>query len=75
MPSGLSAAQPRPLTSSPSSEPCHENSTPGFRHGGGVAVRAMAEAITLIRALSGGGDPVTFDGEFYHWHPASCSAA
>ena len=33
---------------------------------GGSAVRAMAEAITLIRALSGGGDPVTFDGEFYH---------
>jgi alkanesulfonate monooxygenase SsuD/methylene tetrahydromethanopterin reductase-like flavin-dependent oxidoreductase (luciferase family) len=33
---------------------------------GGAAVRAMAEAITLIRALSGGGDPVTFDGEFYH---------
>jgi alkanesulfonate monooxygenase SsuD/methylene tetrahydromethanopterin reductase-like flavin-dependent oxidoreductase (luciferase family) len=32
----------------------------------GSAVRAMAEAITLIRALSGGGDPVTFDGEFYH---------
>jgi alkanesulfonate monooxygenase SsuD/methylene tetrahydromethanopterin reductase-like flavin-dependent oxidoreductase (luciferase family) len=32
---------------------------------GGAAVRAMAEAITLIRALSGGGDPVTFDGEFY----------
>jgi hypothetical protein len=29
VPSGLSAAQPRPLTSSPSSEPCHENSTPG----------------------------------------------
>jgi alkanesulfonate monooxygenase SsuD/methylene tetrahydromethanopterin reductase-like flavin-dependent oxidoreductase (luciferase family) len=33
---------------------------------GGAAVRAMAEAITLVRALSGGGDPVTFDGEFYH---------
>ena len=32
---------------------------------GGSAVRAMAEAITLIRALSGGGDPVTIDGEFY----------
>jgi alkanesulfonate monooxygenase SsuD/methylene tetrahydromethanopterin reductase-like flavin-dependent oxidoreductase (luciferase family) len=32
---------------------------------GGAAVRAMSEAITLIRALSGGGDPVTFDGEFY----------
>ncbi len=33
---------------------------------GGSAVRAMEEAITLIRALSGGRDPVTFDGEFYH---------
>jgi alkanesulfonate monooxygenase SsuD/methylene tetrahydromethanopterin reductase-like flavin-dependent oxidoreductase (luciferase family) len=33
---------------------------------GGSAVRAMAEAITLIRAMSGGGEPVTFDGEFYH---------
>ena len=33
---------------------------------GGSAVCAMAEAITLVRALSGGGDPVTFDGEFYH---------
>jgi hypothetical protein len=32
---------------------------------GGAAVRAMAEAITLVHALSGGGDPVTFDGEFY----------
>jgi len=32
---------------------------------GGSAVRAMEEAITLIRALSGGGGPVTFDGEFY----------
>ncbi len=33
---------------------------------GGSAVRAMAEAITLIRALSGGGEPVTFNGDFYH---------
>jgi alkanesulfonate monooxygenase SsuD/methylene tetrahydromethanopterin reductase-like flavin-dependent oxidoreductase (luciferase family) len=31
----------------------------------GAAVRALEEAITLIRALSGGGAPVTFDGEFY----------
>jgi alkanesulfonate monooxygenase SsuD/methylene tetrahydromethanopterin reductase-like flavin-dependent oxidoreductase (luciferase family) len=31
----------------------------------GAAVREMEEAITLVRALSGGGDPVTFDGEFY----------
>jgi len=30
VPSGSSAAQPRPHTSSPSSEPCHENSTPGL---------------------------------------------
>lgn len=30
-----------------------------------AAVRAMEEAITLVRALSGGGDPVTFDGEFH----------
>src|SRR3984885_12685192 len=29
-------------------------------------VRALEEAITVVRALSGGGDPVTFDGEFYH---------
>jgi alkanesulfonate monooxygenase SsuD/methylene tetrahydromethanopterin reductase-like flavin-dependent oxidoreductase (luciferase family) len=32
----------------------------------GAAVRAMEEAITLIRALSASRDPVTFDGEFYH---------
>lgn len=31
----------------------------------GAAVHAMAEAITLIRALSGGGEPVTFDGEVF----------
>ncbi len=31
----------------------------------GEAVRAFAEGITLVRALSGGGDPVTFEGEFY----------
>jgi alkanesulfonate monooxygenase SsuD/methylene tetrahydromethanopterin reductase-like flavin-dependent oxidoreductase (luciferase family) len=35
------------------------------RLGPGAAVRALEEAITLVRALSGGGDPVTFDGEFY----------
>jgi len=29
-------------------------------------VRALEEAITLVRALCGGGEPVTFDGEFYH---------
>jgi alkanesulfonate monooxygenase SsuD/methylene tetrahydromethanopterin reductase-like flavin-dependent oxidoreductase (luciferase family) len=31
----------------------------------GGRVRALEEAITVVRALSGGGDPVTFDGEFY----------
>ncbi|MCI3271059.1 LLM class flavin-dependent oxidoreductase [Streptomyces cylindrosporus] len=35
------------------------------RLGPGAAVRAMAEAITLIRALCDGGEPVTFQGEFY----------
>jgi alkanesulfonate monooxygenase SsuD/methylene tetrahydromethanopterin reductase-like flavin-dependent oxidoreductase (luciferase family) len=29
-------------------------------------VRALEEAITVVRALSGGGGPVTFDGEFYN---------
>jgi alkanesulfonate monooxygenase SsuD/methylene tetrahydromethanopterin reductase-like flavin-dependent oxidoreductase (luciferase family) len=29
-------------------------------------VRALEEAIMVVRALSGGGDPVSFDGEFYH---------
>ena len=29
-------------------------------------IRALEEAIVIVRALSGGGDPVTFDGEFYH---------
>jgi len=32
----------------------------------GAAVQGMAEAITLLRALSGGGEPVTFDGTVYH---------
>jgi alkanesulfonate monooxygenase SsuD/methylene tetrahydromethanopterin reductase-like flavin-dependent oxidoreductase (luciferase family) len=31
----------------------------------GARIRALEEAITVVRALSGGGDPVTFDGEFY----------
>ena len=31
----------------------------------GARVRALEEAIMIVRALSGGGDPVTFDGEFY----------
>jgi alkanesulfonate monooxygenase SsuD/methylene tetrahydromethanopterin reductase-like flavin-dependent oxidoreductase (luciferase family) len=29
-------------------------------------VRALEEAVIVVRALSGGGDPVTFEGEFYH---------
>jgi alkanesulfonate monooxygenase SsuD/methylene tetrahydromethanopterin reductase-like flavin-dependent oxidoreductase (luciferase family) len=32
----------------------------------GAAVQGMAEAITLVRALAGGGEPVTFDGTVYH---------
>jgi alkanesulfonate monooxygenase SsuD/methylene tetrahydromethanopterin reductase-like flavin-dependent oxidoreductase (luciferase family) len=28
-------------------------------------IRALEEAIMVVRALSGGGDPATFDGEFY----------
>jgi alkanesulfonate monooxygenase SsuD/methylene tetrahydromethanopterin reductase-like flavin-dependent oxidoreductase (luciferase family) len=32
----------------------------------GARVRALEEAIVVVRSLSGGGDPVTFDGEFYH---------
>jgi alkanesulfonate monooxygenase SsuD/methylene tetrahydromethanopterin reductase-like flavin-dependent oxidoreductase (luciferase family) len=35
------------------------------RLNGGSAVRAMEEAITLIRAMGGGDDPVNFDGQFY----------
>src|SRR3984957_10429058 len=31
----------------------------------GARVRALEEAITVVRALCGGGGPVTFDGEFY----------
>ena len=31
----------------------------------GAAVRAMEESIALIKALCGGPDPVTFDGDFY----------
>jgi alkanesulfonate monooxygenase SsuD/methylene tetrahydromethanopterin reductase-like flavin-dependent oxidoreductase (luciferase family) len=30
------------------------------------ATICAALAIQVVRALSGGGDPVTFDGEFYH---------
>jgi alkanesulfonate monooxygenase SsuD/methylene tetrahydromethanopterin reductase-like flavin-dependent oxidoreductase (luciferase family) len=32
----------------------------------GARIRALEEAVTVVRALCGGGDPVTFDGEFYH---------
>jgi alkanesulfonate monooxygenase SsuD/methylene tetrahydromethanopterin reductase-like flavin-dependent oxidoreductase (luciferase family) len=32
---------------------------------GGQRIRALEEAIILVRELSGGGDPVTFNGEFY----------
>lgn len=32
---------------------------------GAEAVRAFEEAFTVIRSLTGGGTPVTFDGEFY----------
>jgi alkanesulfonate monooxygenase SsuD/methylene tetrahydromethanopterin reductase-like flavin-dependent oxidoreductase (luciferase family) len=31
----------------------------------GARIRALEEAIILVRALSGGGEPVTFAGEFY----------
>ena len=31
----------------------------------GDRARALEEAIMVVRALSGGGDPVTFDGQFY----------
>lgn len=31
----------------------------------GARVRALEEAVQVVRALTGGGDPVTFDGEFY----------
>jgi alkanesulfonate monooxygenase SsuD/methylene tetrahydromethanopterin reductase-like flavin-dependent oxidoreductase (luciferase family) len=31
----------------------------------GARVRALEEAIIIVRSLSGGGDPVTFEGEFY----------
>jgi alkanesulfonate monooxygenase SsuD/methylene tetrahydromethanopterin reductase-like flavin-dependent oxidoreductase (luciferase family) len=31
----------------------------------GARIRALEEAMIIVRALSGGGDPVTFDGEFY----------
>ncbi|MEV0113508.1 LLM class flavin-dependent oxidoreductase [Streptomyces sp. NPDC050844] len=48
------------------------------RLGPGAAVRAFEEAITLVKLLSGGGDPVTFEGEFYQvtgLEPAAAAAA
>jgi alkanesulfonate monooxygenase SsuD/methylene tetrahydromethanopterin reductase-like flavin-dependent oxidoreductase (luciferase family) len=41
----------------------------------GARVRALEEAIILIRELSGGGDPVTFAGEFYQVTELAPSAA
>jgi alkanesulfonate monooxygenase SsuD/methylene tetrahydromethanopterin reductase-like flavin-dependent oxidoreductase (luciferase family) len=43
----------------------------------GAAVLAMEEGIVLVRALCGGGEPVTFDGSFYQvgaLHPAPVAA-
>lgn len=37
------------------------------------AVQAMAEAITVVRALTGGGPPVDFDGRFYRLRGAAPS--
>lgn len=34
------------------------------------AVQAMAETITVVRALTGGGPPVDFEGRFYRLHGA-----
>jgi alkanesulfonate monooxygenase SsuD/methylene tetrahydromethanopterin reductase-like flavin-dependent oxidoreductase (luciferase family) len=31
----------------------------------GARIRALEEAIIVVRALTGGGEPATFDGEFY----------
>ncbi|MEU5000188.1 LLM class flavin-dependent oxidoreductase [Streptomyces sp. NPDC021622] len=48
------------------------------RLGAGAAVRAFEEAITLVKLLSGGGEPVTFEGEFYQvtgLEPAAAAAA
>ncbi|WP_405507390.1 LLM class flavin-dependent oxidoreductase [Streptomyces cyaneofuscatus] len=39
----------------------------------GQAVRALEEAVTVIRKLSGGGAPVTFEGEFTTLHRAEPS--
>lgn len=39
------------------------------------AVRALEEAVVVIRKLSGGGAPVTFEGEFYSVYGATPSPA
>ncbi len=41
----------------------------------GQRVRALEEAIQVVRGLSGGGDPVTFDGEHYQVTELAPSAA
>ncbi|MBU3060704.1 LLM class flavin-dependent oxidoreductase [Nocardia sp. NEAU-G5] len=41
----------------------------------GAAVRAMAEGMRLVRLLSGGGTPVSFEGEFYSVHDLEPAAA
>ncbi|MFC5184731.1 LLM class flavin-dependent oxidoreductase [Actinomadura harenae] len=41
----------------------------------GQAVRAFEEAFQVVRALSGGGGPVTFDGEFYQVKGLEAAAA
>jgi alkanesulfonate monooxygenase SsuD/methylene tetrahydromethanopterin reductase-like flavin-dependent oxidoreductase (luciferase family) len=41
----------------------------------GERIRALEEAILIVRALSGGGDPVTFDGQFYQVAELSPSTA
>ena len=43
-----------------SRRPRHRRFTPGAR------IRALEEAIIVVRALACGGEPVTFDGEFYY---------
>ncbi|GAB1512760.1 LLM class flavin-dependent oxidoreductase [Actinophytocola sp. KF-1] len=40
-----------------------------------AAVRAFEESMTVVRLLSGGGDPVTFDGEFHRLVDIPPSAA
>jgi len=36
-----------------------------FRLSPAARIRALEEAVLVVKALSSGGDPVTFDGEFY----------